>query len=134
VWSPNGRWIAYQQLAYSAEGLVPSKLEIVSPSGSDSYTIWNPNVHEALSFSWSLDSTRIAFVTETGEIGTGTLNGKVTMFKLPGRLFVEGYPDNPPEWSPDGKTLVFAVGPSSRRNETSMYAIGADGRGLRRIG
>jgi len=139
VWSPNGRWIAYQQTTYVAEGLVPSKLEIVSPSGGSSHTIWSPNVHVGLGFSWSPDSTRIAFITESGQMGVATVTGKVTTFSLRGLApdpgpSVNGFPGTPPEWSPDGKTLVFAVIVNRRHDETRIYAIGANGRGLHVVG
>lgn len=134
VWSPDGRWIAYQQMSYTAQGLLPSRLKIVSPGGINPHTVWTPSAHAALSISWAPNSGSIAFVTATGEIGTVTLAGKATIFRLPHHLSATGYPVNPPTWSPDGKTLLFAAAPGRNRTVTSVYAIGADGHGLRRIG
>jgi WD40-like Beta Propeller Repeat len=39
VWSPNGHWIAYQQLAYGPAALLPAALAIVNPDGGNSRTI-----------------------------------------------------------------------------------------------
>jgi Tol biopolymer transport system component len=139
VWSPNGRWIAYQALPYGLQGLMPSQLEIASPSGSGRHSLWSPPQHVGLVLSWSPDSTRIAFITESGQMGVTTIAGRVTIFKLPASLFISessvgGVPDNPPQWSPNGKSLVFTAAPASDHRDTHVYAIGADGRGLRALG
>lgn len=46
VWSPNGHWIAYQQVLYGPQGLLHSGLAIVRPSGQNSHALWNPNTLE----------------------------------------------------------------------------------------
>lgn len=143
LWSPNGRWIAYQHLARGASGqLVPWTLNVVSPSGGKPRVLLPSGIDEQLGLSWSPDSTRLAFVTESGDaIGTVTLNGKITIFKLPGGLSLAadlspatGAPDTPPQWSPDGKTLLFAATSKARWYETAIYAIDAAGHHLHRIG
>jgi Tol biopolymer transport system component len=134
VWSPNGRWIAYQRVAYGPHGLLPVQLQIVSSSSSGVRTLWKPSPNTTIAFSWSPDSSRVAFITQSGALGTVTLSGTVTMFKLPMSLLGKGYPANPPQWSPDGKTLVFAAAPSSDRKEIHVFAIGANGRGLHALG
>ena len=138
AWSPDGRWIAYQALPYGPQGLVPSQLEITAPSGGSRHSLWTPPRHVGLSFSWSPDSTRIAFITESGEMGTVSLTNKATIFKLRPHLIVSrnsvaGVPDDPPHWSLDGETLLFAAAPSSDRKDIHAYAIGVDGRGLHRL-
>jgi Tol biopolymer transport system component len=99
----------------------------------------NTNVGEGLAVSWSPDSTRLAFITESGRLGVATLSTKVTFFSLhglsPNRNYsINGFPGTPPEWSADGKTLLFAVTVNRRRHETRIYAIGANGRGLHAVG
>jgi Tol biopolymer transport system component len=134
VWSPNGRWIAFQQLAKAASpgSQVPWRLEIVSLSGGRPKALFSANVDEPLSLSWSPDSRRLAFLTQSGRMGTVTLSGRVAFFALHGLTFAT-VPEAPPEWSPDGKTLVVAATPKGRRNETVIYAINPDGQRLHRI-
>lgn len=136
VWSPNGRWIAYQHLIAGASigQLVPWTLDAISPAGEKPRTLLPAGIDETLALSWSPDSTRVAFITQSGVIGTATLAGKVTIFKLPHDLsLTTGVPGTSPQWSPDGKTLLFAATPGARL-ETYIYAIGANGRGLHRVG
>jgi Tol biopolymer transport system component len=138
AWSPSGSWIAYQQVAYAADGLVHSELRIVRPSGGDSHTVWNPTAHEGLAFSWSPDSTRIAFLTESGEIGVATVTGKVTIFKLPTNIVatsysINGVPNTPPQWSANGRTLTFTAAPRSDRKDLHVYAINTDGLSFHRV-
>lgn len=140
VWSPNARWVAFQPIAHgSGHTLSPHGLEIASSSGSRAHTLLNTTVGEGLAVSWSPDSTRLAFITGTGAIGIVTLSGKVTFFSLHGLSLdlnypIDGFPGRPPQWSPDGNTLLFAVTVNRRRNETRIYAIGANGRGLHPVG
>lgn len=136
VWSPNARWIVYQHLVPGATKgyLVPWTLDIVSPNGGKPRTLLNSNVDEALSLAWSPDSTRVAFITESGRMGTTTLTGKVTIFGLPGLSLDGGVLDTSPSWSPDGKTLLFAARPNANPVETDIYTIDANGHGLHRIG
>ena len=75
---------------------------------------------------WSPDSTRLAFTPLDEGFGTVTLSGKITPFSAPGLSSndIPPLPPEPPQWSPDGKHLVFAA------NTTGIYIIDANGRGL----
>lgn len=66
-------------------------------------------------------------------MGTATVSGKVAIFELPGLTLGTGVPGTPPQWSPNGKTLLFAATPDSQL-ETDVYGVGADGHGLHRVG
>jgi Tol biopolymer transport system component len=90
---------------------------------------------------WSPDGRRLAFVSARAcsravgicdEIWTSEPSGRRA------RRLVRGRPDEghgSPAWSPDGRTIAFdrdirSRGPFSLR---SIYAFGADGRGLRQL-
>jgi Tol biopolymer transport system component len=140
VWSPNGRWIVFQYRS-TQEGHTsfPDGLGIVSASGGSPHTLLHTAVGDGLALSWSPDSQRVAFITESGQMGTVTPVGKVTYFSLDGlspdvNYSINGFPGRPPQWSPDGKTLLFSVTVNRRNNLTRIYAIGSDGRGLHPVG
>lgn len=85
-------------------------------------------------FSWSPDSSGIAFVSQSGEIGRVSLSGRETTFTLPKGLAASGYPNSPPQWSQNGKMLMFAAASSSDRNDIHVYIIGVNGHNLRVLG
>jgi Tol biopolymer transport system component len=121
-WSPDGKWIAFITSGPTPQGdnLV---VAIVSVDGGQAY-----NLGRADDFSWSPDSSQLAFTTEDddGTIGTVDLSGSRHVFSI-GRLRVGV---GTPQWSPDLKHLAFTGLPG---RATSVYVIGADGGGLRRL-
>lgn len=90
-----------------------------------------------VSFSWSPDSTRLAYVTGatpasspgSRELGTIDLNGDTQPFDL-GSLPVDSAT---PQWSPDGSRIAFTGLDRANPSESRVYAVDADGTALRRL-
>lgn len=160
AWSPDGTKIAY----YHTTDADPNLIEVMNPDGSDSRLLmsspdvidwprWSPDGsmlalqdHNAITImdhagrrlfqlvdggsdvTWSPDCARVAFSLQ-GDDGIWTLasNGKVHP------LTERGYA---PDWSPDGRTLVFSSWTiDSGQVYEAVYAVNANGtgeRGLRR--
>lgn len=137
AFSPNGRWIAF----FAAGGL-----EIVLAAGGTPRLLVPFRYVEGLaSYSWSPSSNEIAY--DTGQkIGTVTLAGSTTRFSLPALDPTPGGAADPPQWSPDGRSIAFSAsakteGSWSRaggvvrldEHEIRVYVIGAEGTGMRRL-
>jgi WD40 repeat protein len=133
-WSPNGKYIA-SILGYprgsdyvDLDGIVPgyegvfiSKMDVRDASSGVivSEYVFNKDIEE-LNFAWSPDSTRIAFVTDDGEINIWNVTAQrevitdPSIWRFPNALVElttypvkgEGYPSAMITWSPDGKYIV----------------------------
>lgn len=79
---------------------------------------------------WSPDGQKIAFALRIGRYGNYDIY--VSNPDGSGRRRVTRSPanDNDPDWSPDGRTLVFE---SRRKDNTDIYTIGSDGKRERRL-
>jgi Tol biopolymer transport system component len=121
VFSPNGRWIAFV-------APVTHQLELVRSAGGKPRALIPPRTAAADSFSWSPDSSRLAFVGPN-KVGTVELGGKRTIFSLPGLR-----PNlHTPQWSPDGSSIAFSAIEKGADRDVRAYVIGADGTDLRRV-
>jgi TolB protein len=118
-WSPDGRWIAFV-----SPGSRP-KLELVSTSGGVPRTL---SADVASGFSWSPDSTRIAygFRADPGRLVVVDLRGTRTIVSGPVNWVSDDSWDRP-QWSPDGTKLVFMA------EGGGIWVVGADGSGLHRV-
>jgi TolB protein len=79
---------------------------------------------------WSPDCTEVAFqgnlaATENRDIYVMSADGAAVR-----RLTRHTASDESPDWSPDGKSIAFASG---REDPETIYIIGANGQGLRRL-
>ena len=125
---PGGR-IVFGKLAYSNEkGQVVAPLFAIDPDGSDVVQILDCNVERPRI---SRDGTRLAFsvVMSDGswQLATSTIDGsdlRILTSTPPGE---QEEKTGTPDWSPDGKSLVYA------RNHT-IWSIGANGSNDRLIG
>jgi Tol biopolymer transport system component len=135
AWSPDGRWIAYEDLVVGWDPKIGDEtyhgaIYVVRPSGSGltkltGYTLRNAQPQ------WSPDSTRITFSRGPGKTGNimvmnrdGT--GVAAVTHTPGIL------NFGPEWSPDGTTILFVRAAANRRS-TDVYAIAPTGSDERRL-
>ena len=117
-WSPDGKWIAWHNR---------STLELVSTSGGAPIVLAS-NLDGASSFSWSPDSTRIAYTRRValGQLVTVDLQGKSTV--VSGSVnWVSNDSWDRPQWSPDGAKLVFMS------QGGGVWVVGADGAGLKKL-
>lgn len=108
-WSPNGRWIAFSRTVNSSERILRMRSD-----GTETELV-TKNFRE--SFSWSPDSKRIIFDRQVN-IDGGQSEAELFSIKPNGtdqtRLtFTEQRDEYFPEYSPDGKWLVFIESPPS---------------------
>lgn len=137
-WSPDGRYLLYVVIARSqGEPDSASGLHVIDTAdGSIRAMLHDGQPTYCGRASWSPDGATIAFVTaaagqQTGDVYTMRSDGSNYM-----RLTrMEGIAGNP-QWSLDGRTILFDFTPAPCLPENSgdriTYAINADGTGLRR--
>ena len=112
-WSPNGRWIAYNDVGVERR----NGLWLVRPSGRGLHRI----APLARTFTWSPDGKRLA-TTGTAP-GVSIVDVRGQRRRLPLRLRVAAV-----AWSPDGRSLLVSGG-----SPEHIWIVGADGQGLRRL-
>ena len=135
AWSPDGRWIAYEDLVV---GWDPKKgdetyhgaIYIVRPSGSalaklTGYTLRNGQP------TWSPDSARIAFSRGIGKAGNILVMNRDGTGKA-GVTHTSGILNDAPAWSPSGDTILFERA-SADRGTVEVFAIAPDGSNERQL-
>lgn len=144
-WSPDSRWVAYID-AYGPYDAT-QRLEVVPTTGAgtprelDTCTADDSFPFADLRFSWSHTSKLLAYACTSptsshSQFVTVRPDGTHVTNLLKGRaLAYDVYGPNAggPQWSPDGKRLVFQAIKRGRRADT-VWTIRATGRDLTRIG
>jgi Tol biopolymer transport system component len=86
---------------------------------------------------WSPDGSRLAYLSGVSEYGGGAFGVTITRLDGSGSIFVSAINadgtliDTGPVWSPSGDALAFEQRMQGGR--PSVYIVGADGRGKRRL-
>ncbi len=101
-----------------------NRIRLLRHNGSDSEPSWSPDGRRIAFTSTSKTSIQGIFVADANGRRVKQLTRHLTP---PNDTFLDAHP----RWSPDGRRLVFH---RYRHNRTDLYVIGADGRGLRKIG
>jgi Tol biopolymer transport system component len=132
AWSPNGRrlaFIGYEQCdPFNCDRLntVRSGLYTVSSDGTGLHRVTNRAAgHPA----WS-PTGMIAFHSGAANVLYEIRPNGSRLQRLSGRSLQGSYE---PEWSPDGRRIVFAASPHRFATNQQIFTARADGRGLRQL-
>ena len=131
AWSPDGRTIAFMS---SRDDKSRSEIYVMTVDGSKAWRLTHDK-RTAARPAWSPDGTRIAFMSTRSnrkqvwdgdelEIYVMDADG-ANIQRLTHRSGADGHPD----WSPDGKKIVF----TSYGDDHGIYVIDADGTNLQRL-
>jgi TolB protein len=155
VWSPDGRHIAFQRLAgalrpkgstvNTARAIYKDELVVTDTNGGHARTlVWlGPWRGEPQSPAWSPDGKRLVFI---GKYMTSRTNGSgcecrsLYVVNADGsglhRILAPGLrPGGRPDWSPDGRTILFRTHPGTDPSGygANLYTIRPDGSGVRQL-
>lgn len=123
VWSPDGTKVAF----YSGDAIcsIPVSPQTGRPTGPVRKLLEGPYRDQPL-VSWSPDGQRLAFVRDDSDIiwTLSVTDGSLT--KIQGGTF------HGAKWSPDGKTILYAVGEGGGERQ-SLCTISVDGKASRKV-
>ena len=130
-WSPDGREILYWK-----HGETGWDLWIVGADGKGARNLTKVDKGGARSGAWSPDGSKVAYMRDSPQ-GVYVVNRDGTGAK---RLTHDGFRDERPAWSPDGKWIVYQefdfVDESARAEakfKLELYVIGVDGAAKRKV-
>jgi Tol biopolymer transport system component len=124
-WSPDGKKIAF--------GCDDSYICVINADGSGFKPLTDPNDRAANHApSWSPDGSKIAYSSNLARDDNGNEEIYVMNADGTGQIQLTDNPANDsfPDWSPNGKEIVFC---SARDGQTDIYVMNADGSGVSRV-
>lgn len=119
IWSPIGDYIAFLS---DEEYGINSELHIIRPDGSGEQVLAR-DPQSPMSFSWSPDGQRIAFITTYNRLCTVNLEKQESCFQNV---------KNPssPSWSPDGRLIAYSA---ETDGINSIFTVTNDGNQIKQI-
>ena len=155
VWSPDGKHLAFQRLSgalrpngatvSTAKEIYQDELVVADADGTHARTlVWlGPWRGDPQAPAWSPDGKRLVFI---GKFMTAKSNGAGCECRSLWIVAADGThrhqilapglrPGGRPDWSPDGKTILFRTHPGDDPSGygSNLYTIHPDGSGLRKL-
>jgi TolB protein len=147
-WSPDGRSIAFGR-AWGSVGhdqISRSDVFVMAASGGGVHeltrvTSGHPFTADVDFGMWSADGKRLAFDVHTSKLGTPAKHRALFVVNADGSGLMQLTPWTldggfRPDWSPDGKTIVFRTLPHSGDDDEdggNIYTIAPDGTGMTQL-
>jgi Tol biopolymer transport system component len=135
-WSPDGSRMLFTALYFNG-GNPTTALYVMQEDGTGMTPITDTTAGGVgVSAAWSPDGSTIAFVADGGFIGMSQqrYHSTIHTMKLDGtgrvQLSADTSKDSFPNWSPDGKQILFS---SERDGHSQIYVMNADGTSQRRL-
>jgi Tol biopolymer transport system component len=110
----------------------PGEIYVMNPDGSGQQNITNSPASETRP-AFSPDGKKIAFVKDFKGISVMNPDGTGLAQILDGASSGLGSITSFPDWSPDGKKIVFNAIPKGSPDGADIYSINVDGTGLTRL-
>ena len=136
TWSPDGGKIAFASLQVAGEIPILSDIFVMDADGANRTNITqNPRAYNTTP-SWSPDGSKIAFSAVRNVDRVDFWNANLDIFVMntdgtnPVRLTEDARINLFPNWSPDGKRIVFVRAMHDVPTAYDIYVMNADGTGL----
>jgi TolB protein len=109
-----------------------SEIYAIAPDGSGTRQLTDSPASELFSRlpDWSPDCTQVAFQSNQAEAGNRDIYVMSANGSAVRRLTRHPASEESPDWSPDGRSVAFTSG---REDPETIYVVGVDGGGLRRL-
>jgi TolB protein len=124
AWSPDRTRIAFVQ--------ADTALMLANPDGSGAVALVQTGQWRLSKFAWAPDGQRIAFDGFSRSGAQDAILAVVTVATGAVREVLRGGPAfaREPDWSPDGRRLLYSAGPTGRRQ---LHVMNADGTAARQL-
>ena len=141
-WSPDGRTISFDSDRIDAQGRKHAvQIYVMRPDGSGVTQLtrgpgfhaeagWSPSgTSLAINSDWGKRSLRGIWIIPASDPNGVTVEDARRVTEVPDRAEFDGEP----QFSPDGRTIVFTRFKSFERSRSAIFRVNSDGSGLERL-